>query len=113
MDLFYVFEVMFVVDLLSCFICDWINIVMVVDEFGGIFGFIMMEDILEEFFGEIEDEYDQEEYVECVIEEGQEYIFFGCLEVDYFNEKYYLDLLEGDYYIFFGYIVMQIGIIFE
>lgn len=106
MELFYVLEVMLVVDFLSWFICDCINIVMVVDEFGGILGFIIMEDILEEFFGEIEDEYDQEEYVECVIEEGQEYIFFGCLEVDYFNEKYDLDLLEGEYYILFGYIVI-------
>lgn len=58
MELFYVLEVMLVVDFLSWFICDCINIVMVVDEFGGILGFIIMEDILEEFFGEIEDEYD-------------------------------------------------------
>jgi len=61
MDLPYVPEAMPVADLLSRFIRDRINIAMVVDEYGGIAGLITMEDILEEFFGEIEDEHDQEE----------------------------------------------------
>jgi CBS domain containing-hemolysin-like protein len=113
MDLPYVPEAMPVADLLSRFIRDRINIAMVVDEFGGISGLITMEDILEELFGEIEDEHDQEEHVERVIEEGQEYIFSGRLEVDYLNEKYHLDLPEGDYHTLSGYIVTQTGTIPE
>ncbi|MEQ8705363.1 MAG: hemolysin family protein [Phaeodactylibacter sp.] len=113
MDLPYVPEAMPVADLLSRFIRDRINIAMVVDEFGGISGLITMEDILEELFGEIEDEHDQEEHVERVIEEGQEYIFSGRLEVDYLNEKYALDLPEGDYHTLSGYIVTQTGTIPE
>lgn len=113
MDLPYVPEAMPVADLLSRFIRDRINIAMVVDEFGGISGLITMEDILEELFGEIEDEHDQEEHVERVIEEGQEYIFSGRLEVDYLNEKHDLDLPEGDYHTLSGYIVTQTGTIPE
>lgn len=113
MELPYVPEAMPVADLLSRFIRDRINIAMVVDEFGGISGLITMEDILEELFGEIEDEHDQEEHVERVIEEGQEYIFSGRLEVDYLNEKYDLDLPEGEYHTLSGYIVTQTGTIPE
>ncbi len=113
MDLPYVPEAMPVADLLSRFIRDRINIAMVVDEFGGISGLITMEDILEELFGEIEDEHDQEEHVERVIEAGQEYIFSGRLEVDYLNEKYDLALPEGDYHTLSGYIVTETGAIPE
>ena len=113
MDLPYVPEAMPVADLLSRFIRDRINIAMVVDEYGGISGLITMEDILEELFGEIEDEHDQEEHVERIIEEGQEYIFSGRLEVDYLNEKYDLEIPEGDYHTLSGYIVTQTGTIPE
>lgn len=113
MDLPYVPEAMPVADLLSRFIRDRINIAMVVDEFGGISGLITLEDILEELFGEIEDEHDQEEHVERVVAEGQEYIFSGRLEVDYLNEKYHLGLPEGDYHTLSGYIVTQTGTIPE
>lgn len=105
MDLPFVPEAMRVTDLLNRFIRDRINIAVVVDEFGGVSGLITMEDILEEIFGEIEDEHDQEEHVETVVVEGQEYIFSGRLEVDYLNEKYELDLPEGDYHTLSGYIV--------
>jgi CBS domain containing-hemolysin-like protein len=105
MDLPFVPEAMRVTDLLNRFIRDRINIAMVVDEFGGVSGLITMEDILEEIFGEIEDEHDQEEHVETVVAEGEEYIFSGRLEIDYLNEKYELDLPEGDYHTLSGYIV--------
>lgn len=105
LDLPFVPEAMRVTDLLNRFIRDRINIAMVVDEFGGLSGLITMEDILEEIFGEIEDEHDQEEHVETVITEGEEYIFSGRLEVDYINEKYALDLPEGDYHTLSGYLV--------
>jgi putative hemolysin len=105
MDLPFVPEAMRVTDLLNRFIRDRINIAMVVDEFGGVSGLITMEDILEEIFGEIEDEHDQEEHVENVIAEGQEYIFSGRLEIGYINDKYDLELPEGDYHTLSGYLV--------
>ena len=105
MGLPFVPEAMRVTDLLNRFIRDRINIAMVVDEFGGVSGLITMEDILEEIFGEIEDEHDQEEHVENVIAEGQEYIFSGRLEIGYINEKYGLELPEGDYHTLSGYLV--------
>lgn len=105
MDLPFVPGAMRVTDLLNRFIRDRVNIAMVVDEFGGVSGLITMEDILEEIFGEIEDEHDQEEHVETVIAEGLEYIFSGRLEVDYINDKYDLDLPEGDYHTLSGYLV--------
>ena len=105
MGLPFVPEAMRVTDLLNRFIRDRINIAMVVDEFGGVSGLITMEDILEEIFGEIEDEHDQEEHVENVIAEGQEYIFSGRLEIGYINEKYDLELPEGDYHTLSGYLV--------
>ena len=105
MGLPFVPEAMRVTDLLNRFIRDRINIAMVVDEFGGVSGLITMEDILEEIFGEIEDEHDQEEHVENVIAEGQEYIFSGRLEIGYINDKYDLELPEGDYHTLSGYLV--------
>ncbi len=105
MDLPFVPEAMRVTDLLNRFIRERINIALVVDEYGGISGLITMEDILEEIFGEIEDEHDQEEHVEVVVEDGREYIFSGRLEIDYLNDKYHLSLPEGDYHTLSGYLV--------
>ncbi len=99
-------EVMRARDLMNLLIKKRINIACVVDEFGGTSGIITLEDILEEIFGEIEDEHDQEEYVEDQISE-YEYLFSGRLEISYLNEKYEnLDFPEGDYHTLSGYIVM-------
>ena len=99
-------EVMRVTKLLNKFIKEQVNIACVVDEFGGIAGIITLEDIIEEIFGEIEDEHDQEEHVETQVSE-KEYIFSGRLEVDYLNEKYPdLQFPEGDYHTLSGYLVM-------
>jgi len=76
-----------------------------VDEFGGISGLITLEDILEEIFGEIEDEHDEEDYVEVQVSES-EYRFSGRLEIDYLNAKYALDLPEGEYHTLSGFLVM-------
>ena len=80
-------ESMSATDLINKFTRERKSIAWVVDEFGGTAGIITMEDVLEEFFGEIQDEYDVEEFVEKQIAEN-EYIFSGRLELDYINEKY-------------------------
>lgn len=108
LDILFTPEVTPVIDLMNTFIKTHISIACVVDEFGGISGIITLEDIQEEIFGEIEDEHDVEEHVEVAITED-EYRFSGRLEIDYLNEKYELDLPEGDYHTLSGYIVMTTG----
>lgn len=91
-------------NLMNHFIKEHRSIVWVVDEFGGTAGIVTLEDVLEEVFGEIQDEYDQEEFIEKQISDS-DYIFSGRLEVDYLNEKYGLELEEGDYETLAGFIV--------
>jgi CBS domain containing-hemolysin-like protein len=82
-------ESMGATDLISMFTRERKSIAWVVDEFGGTSGIVTMEDLLEELFGEIKDEYDVEEFVEKKTSD-QEYIFSGRLEIDYLKEKYKL-----------------------
>ena len=65
-----------------------------------------MEDLLEEIFGEIKDEYDTEEFVEKQIAEN-EYIFSGRLELDYLNEKYDFDFPVDESETLSGYIINE------
>lgn len=102
-------ETMSAKDLMSQMILDGTNITCVVDEFGGTAGIITLEDILEEIFGEIEDEHDEEEFLDVQLT-SSEYRFSGRVEVDYVNEKYPdLNIPEGDYNTLSGYIVMTSG----
>ena len=109
----YVPEVTSVLDIMTTFTRQQNNIAVVVDEFGGTAGIITLEDIAEEIFGEIEDEHDQEEYIEEEISET-EFLFSGRLEIDYLNDKYpALNFPEGEYETLSGYIVMTSGTIPE
>ena len=106
-------DVMNVQDLMYKFIKQGTNIACVVDEFGGTSGLITLEDILEEIFGEIADEHDEESYTEEEINEN-EYIFSGRLELAYLNGKYpQFNFPEEDYTTLSGYIVMTLGSIPE
>jgi len=80
-------EAMSAVDLMNQFTKERKSVAWVIDEFGGTAGIVTMEDVLEEIFGDINDEYDVEEYVSRQIAEN-EYIFSGRLELDYLNEKF-------------------------
>ena len=106
LDIPFVPEAMNVQDVMNQMFKSEKNIACVVDEFGGTAGMITLEDILEEIFGEIEDEHDDEGYIEQQITD-HEWLFSGRLEMDYLNEKYEgLDLPTGDYNTLSGYLVM-------
>jgi CBS domain containing-hemolysin-like protein len=81
-------------EILELFIKQKKQVAVVVDEFGGTAGMITMEDIVEEIFGEIEDEHDKEENTELQHADGS-YDFSARLEIDYLNNKYKLELPEN------------------
>ena len=83
-------ESMSATDLMNKFSKEHKTIAWVVDEFGGTAGIVTMEDLLEEIFGDIKDEYDTEEFVEKQLA-ANEFIFSGRLELDYITERYKLD----------------------
>jgi putative hemolysin len=97
-------EAMNALDLLNQFTKERKSIAWVIDEFGGTAGIVSMEDVLEEIFGEIHDEYDEEEYVDKQLS-ANEYIFAGRLEIDFINEKYGLNLPVDDAETLSGYII--------
>ncbi len=103
----YVAETLPLQDLLTQFTKNKSSIAVVIDEFGGTAGIISLEDVLEQIFGEIEDEHDKSDMVEKRISE-REYVFSCRLEVEYLNEKYEIGIPESDEYdTLAGYIISR------
>ncbi|RZS99789.1 hemolysin family protein [Aquimarina brevivitae] len=90
-------ETMFIKDLLNLLTKKHKSMAVVIDEYGGTSGIITVEDIVEELFGEIEDEHDTAELIELTLAENK-YKFSARLEVDYINEVYKIDIPESEYY---------------
>ena len=99
-------EAMSAVDLMNRFTKERKSIAWVIDEFGGTAGIVTMEDVLEEIFGEINDEYDVQEYVEKQIS-SNEFIFSGRLKLEHLNEKYDLEFPTGESETLSGYIIAE------
>jgi magnesium and cobalt exporter, CNNM family len=99
-------ESMSATDLINKFTAERKSIAWVVDEFGGTAGIVTMEDLLEEIFGEIKDEYDTEEFEEKKIA-ADEFIFSGRLELDYLNEKYGLEFPNKESETLSGFIINE------
>jgi putative hemolysin len=95
-------------DMLNEFLNKRVSIAAVIDEFGGTAGIVTMEDIIEELFGEIKDEYDIEEEIIRKISPDT-YLISGKVEVDLINEKYKLNIPYGDYETLGGYITSRLG----
>ena len=80
------------------------SVALVVDEFGGTAGIVTVEDIIENIFGDIDDEHDTEDLREQQINE-HEFIFSARLEIKYLNDNYEFDLPEGEYDTLGGFII--------
>ncbi len=99
-------ETMLIHDILNVLTKKRKSIAVVLDEYGGTSGIITVEDIVEELFGEIEDEHDTTDLHEEQLSETQ-FKFSARLEVDYLNENYKLELPEGDEYETLGGLIVH------
>lgn len=93
-------------ELLEMFTKQSGNIAVVVDEYGGTAGIVTIEDVIEEIFGEIEDEHDKEDWLEEQLSEN-EYRFSARADIDYLNEEYKLDLPESEEYDTLGGLILH------
>jgi CBS domain containing-hemolysin-like protein len=84
-------------ELLETFSKQTGNIAVVTDEYGGTAGIITIEDVIEEIFGDIEDEHDKEDWLEEQLSDS-EYIFSARVDIDYINENYPISLPESEEY---------------
>ncbi len=103
----YIPESMRANEILDSFTREKRSMAIVIDEFGGTSGMITLEDVVEEIFGEIEDEHDTDEFVERKISDT-EYIFSSRLEIDYLNDEYNLGLPESDNYTTLGGLIFDV-----
>ena len=99
-------ETMLIQDILNVLTKKRKSMAVVLDEYGGTSGILTVEDIIEELFGEIEDEHDSTDLHEEQISEN-EYKFSARLEVDYINENYKLELPEGEEYETLGGLIVH------
>jgi CBS domain containing-hemolysin-like protein len=96
-------------EMLNEFLEKQFFLAIVVDEFGGTAGIITMEDLIEELFGEIRDEYDvaDESFVKRI--DKKTFVISGKIEIDYLNDEHEFSIPEGDYSTIAGYITYKIG----
>ncbi|WP_375239800.1 hemolysin family protein [Aurantibacter sp.] len=99
-------ETMLIKDVLTQLTKKRKSLAVVLDEYGGTSGIMTVEDIVEELFGEIEDEHDKIDLIELQIDEDT-YRFSARLDVDYINETYKLNLPEGENYETLGGLIMS------
>lgn len=92
--------------LLKTFIQQKRSLAIVVDEFGGTSGIVALEDLVEEIFGEIEDEHDNTHYTANDLGNG-EYLLSARMEIEQVNEKFGLDLPESDQYLTIGGLILH------
>ena len=97
-------ETNFASEILFKFISEQISIAVVIDEYGGTSGILTLEDIIEEIFGEIIDEFDEDLLLENKIEKNS-YNFSARLEIDYLNQKYNFKIPRGEYDTLGGFII--------
>ncbi len=107
-------EVLFVpetkksLDMLSEFLDKRVSFTIIVDEFGGTAGILTIEDLIEEMFGEIRDEYDEDPDV-CKKIDEKTFVLSGRIEIDFLNEEHKLEIPDGDYETIAGYITSHLG----
>lgn len=102
----YIPETMLINEVLNMLTRKRKSMVVVLDEYGGTSGMLTLEDIVEELFGEIEDEHDKDDFVEEKISDT-EYVFSARLEVEYINENYKLNLPESEEYETLGGLIVS------
>ena len=93
-------------ELLELFAKQSGNIAIVVDEYGGTAGLITIEDVIEEIFGDIEDEHDKEDWVEQQISE-EEYLFSGRVDIEYINTEFNINLPESEEFDTLGGLILS------
>jgi putative hemolysin len=99
-------ESMMINDILNTLIKKRKSVAVVIDEYGGTSGMITIEDIVEELFGEIEDEHDSQEFLEEKITESK-FNFSARLEIDYLNEEYDLNIPKSEAYETLGGFIIE------
>ncbi len=105
-QMLFVPETMAARKLMQIFLQQKKSLGVVVDEFGGTSGLVSLEDIVEEIFGDIEDEHDNTHYVAKVMDDG-DYLLSARLEIEKVNEMFDLDLPESDDYMTVGGLILH------